>query len=199
MPVRKFPANDHLSGNNPQESSSVRIGHDPTGTGRYLVDSLTPANHRHKNPRPALAERPGISCSTEGCGSLVIVGSLTNRNDRSVLFRHHVIPIDLAPLISRWRTAKVVLLIIDLIASVPVFLLNLCARLPFVVLLVSVVVGMILGHGRHACQSHSQDGKCECYSNRFHECSWELDSALEGIVVETTLGGVFHPIASPAS
>ena len=42
--------------------------------------------------------------------------------------------------------------------QVPVFLLNLCARLPFVVLLVSVVVGMILGHGRHACQRHSQDG-----------------------------------------
>jgi hypothetical protein len=54
----------------------------------------------------------------------VSVGSLANRNDRPVLFRLHVISIDLAPLISRWRTAKVVLLIIDLIASVPVFLLN---------------------------------------------------------------------------
>jgi hypothetical protein len=85
-----------------------------TGTGRYLFKSLTPANDRHKNPRPNLAERPGISWSKEGCGSLVIVGSLANGNDRSILFRHHVIPIDLAPLISRWRTAKVVLLIIDL-------------------------------------------------------------------------------------
>jgi hypothetical protein len=120
--------------------------------------ALTPANDRLKNPRPTLAERPGISCSTEGCGSLVTVGSLANRNDRSVPFRHHVIAIDLAPLISRRRTAKVVLPIVDLIASVPVFLLDLCVRLPFVVLLVSVVVGMILGHGRHACQSHSEDG-----------------------------------------
>src|ERR1700722_7812851 len=100
----------------------------------------------------------GISCSMEGCGGLVIVGSLANRNDLSVMIRHHVIPIDLTPLISRWRAAKVVLLIIDLIASVPFFLVNLCARLPFVVLLVRVVVGMILGHGRQACQSHSQDG-----------------------------------------
>src|SRR5580693_5844116 len=111
-----------------------------------------------KIPGRPWRRRPGISCSSEGCSSLVIVGSLANRNDRSVLFRHHVIPIDLAPLISRWRPAKVVLLIIDLIASVPVFLLNLCARLPFVVVLVSVVVGMILGHGRHACQSHCDDG-----------------------------------------
>ena len=92
--------------------------------GGYLLDSLTPTNKRHKKSQADLAERPGIFCSTEGYGSLVIVGSLANRNDRSVLFRHHVIPIDLAPLISRWRTAKVVLLIIDLIASVPVFLLN---------------------------------------------------------------------------
>ena len=137
----------------------MRMGIYPrTGTGRYLLDSLTPENDRQKNPRPTLAERPGISCSTKGCGSLVIVRSLANRNDRSVRSRHHVIPIDLAPLISRWRTAKVVLLIVDLIASVPVFMLNLCARLPFVVLLVSVVVGMILGHGRHACQGHCQDG-----------------------------------------
>jgi hypothetical protein len=90
--------------------------------------------------------------------ALVIVGSLANGNDRSVLFRHHVISIDLTPLMSRWRTAKVVLLIIDLIASVPVFLLNLYTRFPFVVLLVSVVVLMILGYDGHACQSHSQDG-----------------------------------------
>jgi hypothetical protein len=131
-----------------------RLAHDENTS----VDSLAPANDRHKNPKRTLGERPGISCSTGGCGSLVIMGSLANRNDRSVLFRHHVIPIDLAPLISRWRTAKTVLLIIDLIASVPVLLLNLCARLPFVVLLLSVVVGMILGHGRHACQNHSQDG-----------------------------------------
>jgi len=77
------------------------FGYKPTGIGRYLLNSLTPANERHENPSPTLAVRPGISCSTEGCGSLVIVGSLANRNDRSVLFRHHVIPIDLPPFISR--------------------------------------------------------------------------------------------------
>ena len=93
--------------------------------GCYLLHSLTPTNKRHKNPRPTLAVRPGISCSAEGCGSLLIVGSVAHRNDRSVLSRHHVIPIDLAPFMSRWRTAKVVLPIIDLVASVPVFLVNL--------------------------------------------------------------------------
>ena len=133
------------------------IGTEPDRAGTISIHSLW-RTIRHKNPRPPLAERPGISYSTEGCTRLVIVGSLVNGNNRSVLFRHHVIPIDLAPLISRWRTAKVVLLIINLIASVPIFLLNLCSRLPFVVLLVSVVVGMILGYCWHACQSHSQDG-----------------------------------------
>src|SRR5580692_3752655 len=111
-----------------------------------------------KNPGPSLTERPGISCSTQGCGRLTIVGSLANRNNRPILFRHHVIPIDLAPFMSRGRTAKVILAIVDLVASVPVFLLNLRARLPFAVLLVSVVLGMILGHDRHACQSYSQKG-----------------------------------------
>ena len=146
-----------------------------------------------KNPRPALAERPGISCSTEGCGSLVIVRRVTHRNDRSVPSCLHVIPIDLAPLISRSRTGKVVLLVIDLIASVPVVLLNLCACLPFAVLLVGVVVGMILGQGGHACQSHSQDWECECCSNRFHEYSWEIGFPLGGKRCSGDIGRGLQP------
>ena len=85
-----------------------------------------------------------------GC-KLVIVVSLTNGYNRSVRFRHHIIPIYLAPLMSRWWATKMVLPVVDLIASVPVFLLDLCARLPFVMLLVTVVVGMILSHCWHVC------------------------------------------------
>ncbi len=43
---------------------------------------------------------------------------------------------------SCWRAANVILPIIDFIAPVPVFLLYLRARLPFVVLLVSMVVAV---------------------------------------------------------
>jgi hypothetical protein len=93
------------SGNERRETLLCEVG--MRGSGIRILDSLTPANDRHKNPRPTLAVRPGISCSTKGCGSLVIVGSLANRNDRSVLFRHHVISIDLAPLISRWRRLSI--------------------------------------------------------------------------------------------
>ena len=88
----------------------------------------------------------------------MIVGRLAHRNDHPVPVGQHVIPIDLAPLVSRWRLAKVVLPIIDLIAPVPIILLDLSARFPFGVLLVSVVVLMILGHDGHTCQSHSEDG-----------------------------------------
>ena len=95
--------------------------------------------------------------------ALVIVGSLANRNDHSIVVRQHIVSVDLTPLMSRRRTAKVVLPIIDLVAPVPVFLLNLRARFPFVVLLIGVVVVMILvlmilGHCRHAGESHGQNG-----------------------------------------
>ena len=55
----------------------------------------------------------------------MIAGSAAHGNHYSILIRQHVIPIDLAPLMSRPRTGKVILLVIDLIASAPVFLLNL--------------------------------------------------------------------------
>jgi hypothetical protein len=99
---------------------------------------------------------------------VIVTVSAAHGNDRSVLPRHYVIPIDLAPFMSLWRTAKVALPVIDPIAPVPVVLLNPGARPPFLVLPVSVVVAMILvpmilvlmilGHGGHACQCHSQDG-----------------------------------------
>jgi hypothetical protein len=76
------------------------------GTGQgYLLHSLTPTTKNIKNPRPTLAGRPGISCSMEGCGSLAIMGNVAQRNDLSVLPRHYVIPFDLAPHMSFWRSA----------------------------------------------------------------------------------------------
>ena len=123
------------------------------------------------------------------------LGSAAHRNDGSVLFRHHVIPIDLPPLMSLWRTAKVVLLIVDLIASVPVFRLNLCARLPFLVLLIGVVVRMILGHGGHAGQSHCQQGECEYCLYRFHRYSCGIQFRL-GKRCGYEMAGVLPAIAS---
>src|ERR1022692_1433778 len=99
---------------------------EPEGLKRLMGHS--DEQETQENPRPALAERPGVSCSPEGCNSLVIVvifWSAAYRSDGSVLVRQHVIPLDLTPFMSRWRAAKVVLPIIDLIASVPVFLMNL--------------------------------------------------------------------------
>ena len=55
---------------------------------------------------------------------LLIVGSVAHRNDRSVLIRQHVIPIDLTPLMPLCRAAKVILPIVNLIASIPVVLLD---------------------------------------------------------------------------
>jgi hypothetical protein len=55
----------------------------------------------------------------------MIAGSLTHRNDYPIPVGQHVIPVDLTPLVPRWWTAEVVLPVIDLVASVPVFILNL--------------------------------------------------------------------------
>jgi hypothetical protein len=134
-----------------------------------------------KNPRSSSAERSGISYATRCCGRLPFVGSTAYRNDRSVDVRHHVVPIDLAPLMSFRGTAQVVLPIVDFIAPVPVVFVHLRTRFPFMVLFVCVIVVMIsvlmiLGQGGHAGQSYSQDGESKDCSYRFHDYSCGLDS-----------------------
>lgn len=63
----------------------------------------------------------------------------------------HVVAVQHEPCVTARPGAHIILVVVDCIASIPVFVLNRCARLPFLVLDMRVVVAMRLERFRFTC------------------------------------------------
>jgi hypothetical protein len=69
----------------------------------------------------------------------------------------NVVAIHHAPFVAVWRGGQVILVVVDFVAATPIFLLNGCAFLPFLVLDVRVVVVLVLGKGDAARETCRKD------------------------------------------
>ena len=61
------------------------------------------------------------------------------------------------------------MVVIDLIGALPVFVLDHCASLPFLVLDIRVVVVMVLGKGDAAHKACGKNRECESTVQLFHK------------------------------
>ena len=76
----------------------------------------------------------------------------------------NVVAVNHAPFVTAWRGAQVILVVIDLVAAIPIFVLDDGTLVPFLVFDVRVVVTMVLivmvlGEGDAAHQAGGEDRK----------------------------------------
>src|ERR1700729_2232358 len=101
-------------------------------------------------------------------GALRDADDSADRERRGVY--ENVLAIDKTPFVTPRRgTQLLVLVVVDLFAAIPVFVLDGCTFLPFLVLNVGVVVGVILGKGETAARKAcGKDCKCQNIVESFH-------------------------------
>ena len=157
-----------------------------------------------------MTERPfelallhGMGCHEEGKVTLhnqsstrmlimaVIAGSGLDGDNPAITVGENVIAVNLAPFVALGRTTQVILAVVQFIPAIPVFLLDLGALLPLIVvaicaivvailrlrLIVPILVWMVLREGGQAGKGYTQDGKSKRFDHsvhRYSRYSWKL-------------------------
>ena len=122
--------------------------------------------------------------------ALVIARNPPRLNDGSVLIGEDIITVDLSPFVAFGWLPQVVGAIINLVAALPVVMLNPRASLPFTVrpigaiivsiarlrLVMMILIGVILRNGRKAGKTEGQNGYSQNPIDFMHSDSCRFDS-----------------------
>src|SRR5664280_1844848 len=122
---------------------------------------------------------------------VVIAGSGLGGDNPAITVGENVIAVNLAPFVALGRTTQVILAVVQFIPAIPVFVLDLGALLPLIVvaicaivvailrlrLIVPILVWMVLREGGQAGKGYTQDGKSKRFDHsvhRYSRYSWTL-------------------------